>query len=138
MDALSRARQEMATIVSEMPVQKALTSRVPRNAELKIEPADKVRIYRETDKKYVGPYPVIRVDGKQLFVVIEDREVQFSVHQAIQASTYDEIVYGECLVHTLSKVLPKFNSNKRSTKPGKKRIIPAVYISEGETIRFPN
>ncbi len=87
LDALSWARQIKATIVSEMRVQKALTSRVPRNAELKIEPGDKVRIYRETDMKYVGSYPVILVDGKQLFVVIEDREVQSSVHQAIQAST---------------------------------------------------
>ncbi len=79
MDSLIRARQKMATIVSELRVQKAVASRVQRNAELKIEPGDKVRIYRDTDKKYFGPYPIIRVDGKQLFVVINDREVQFSV-----------------------------------------------------------
>ncbi len=130
MDALSLVRQEVAIIVSEMRVQKALTSRVPRNAELKIEPRDKVRIYRETDKKYVGPYLVFRVDNKQLFAVIKDREVQFSVHQAIEPSTYDEIVNGERLVHTLSKILPQLNSNKRRTKPSKKRIIPAVHITE--------
>ncbi len=79
MDALSVARQEMDTIVSELRVQKALASRFPRNAKLKIEPGYKVRICRETDKKYIGPYPVIRVYGKQLFVIISDREVQFSV-----------------------------------------------------------
>ncbi len=79
MDALSVARQEMDTIVSELRVQKALASLFPRNTELKIEPGYKVRICRETDKKYIGPYPVIRVYGKQLFVIISDREVQFSV-----------------------------------------------------------
>ncbi len=79
MDALPRARQKIATIVSELRVQKALASRVPGNAELKVEPGDKVRTYRDTDKKYVGLYPMIRVDGKQLFVVINNREVQFSV-----------------------------------------------------------
>ncbi len=76
-----------ATIVSEIRVQKAFASRVPLNAELKIEPRDKVRIYHETDKKYVGPYQVIRVDGKQLFVVFNDREVQISALQAIKSST---------------------------------------------------
>ncbi len=120
----------MATIVSELRVQKALASRVPRSAELKIEPGDKFRIYRETDKKYIGPYPVIRVDGKQLFIKINDREVQFSVHQAIQASTYHTILNGERLVHTLPEVLPKFSSTRESTKPDKKRTIPTVHITE--------
>ncbi len=82
-NALSRARQEMAKVVSKMLVLKALTPRIPRSAELKIKRGDKFRIYRETYKKYVEPYPVIRVDGKQLFVVIKDREVHFRVHQAI-------------------------------------------------------
>ncbi len=36
MDALSRGRQEMATIVAEMRKHKALASRVPRNAYLAI------------------------------------------------------------------------------------------------------
>ncbi len=54
MDSLSRARQEMVTIVAEMRIQKALASRVRRNADLTIQPGDKVRIYRERDKKYVG------------------------------------------------------------------------------------
>ncbi len=130
MDSLLHARQEMATIVSELRVQKALPSRVPRNAELKIEPGGNARIYRETHKKYTGSYPVIRVDGKQLFVIINDREVQFSVHQAIQASTYDTIGNGERLEHTLSKVLPQFSSTRKSTKPDKKRTIQTVHITE--------
>ncbi len=46
MHALSCARQEIATIVAEMRIQKAIASRVPRNAELTIEPGGKVLIYR--------------------------------------------------------------------------------------------
>ncbi len=106
MHGFSLARRAMAAIVSEILLRKALAFRVPRNAELKIEPGDKVRIYCETNKKYVGPYQVIRVDDKQLFDVINDREVQFSVQKAIKASTYRTIVNGERLVHALSKVLP--------------------------------
>ncbi len=130
-DALSRARQEMGTIVSEFLLHRALAFRVPRNAELKIEPGKKVRIYCNTFKKYVGACPVVRIDGKQLFFVINYREVQFSFHQAIQASTYDMIVNGERLVHTISKVLLKFLLTRGSTTPNKKRIIPTVHITEG-------
>ncbi len=79
-DALSCACQEMAPIFSKLLVQEALVSRVPRNAELKIEHGAKVLIHPETDEEYVGPKPVIRVEGKPLFVVINDREVKFSVH----------------------------------------------------------
>ena len=33
-------------------------------------------------------------------------------------------------MHALSKVLPKFPSTRRSTKPNKKQIIPAIHITE--------
>ncbi len=95
MNALSRTRQEMATIVAETRIHEVLASRVSRTAGSTIQPGDKVRTYHKSDKKYVGPYPVIRVDREQVFVVIDDREVQFSIHQVVQAKTYDEIVNGE-------------------------------------------
>ena len=119
MDALSRAHQEMATIVTETRIHKALASWVSRTAGLTIQPGDKVRIYRESDKKYVGPYPVIRVDRKQVFVVIDDREVQFSIYQVVQATTYDEIVNGERLIYNLSNPMPQFASTLKSSKPKK-------------------
>ncbi len=72
MYAISRARREMATIVSELRIRKALSLRIPRNADLLIEAEDKVSVFRETDNKYVGPYPVIRVDGMQVFVISKD------------------------------------------------------------------
>ena len=42
MDALSRARQEMATIIAEMRIRKALASQDPRKADIKIEPDYKI------------------------------------------------------------------------------------------------
>ena len=44
MDALSCARQEIATIFTEMHIHRALASRVPCNANLTKEPGDKVQI----------------------------------------------------------------------------------------------
>lgn len=65
MRALQQARKEMATITAEIRIQRALSSRVPRNTDLELHPGDRVRVYRETDRKYIGPFPVIRADGKK-------------------------------------------------------------------------
>ncbi len=109
--------------------QNALASRVPRNADLTIEPGDKVRIYSESEKKYVGPYPVIRIDEKQVFVVIDEREVQSSIHQVVQATTYDEVVNSERLIYNLQNAMPQFSSAKKSSKPNKPRVTPGVFVT---------
>ena len=75
MDALSAARRKMVTISADQRIRTALASRVPRNADLKIGVGDKVRAFRETDKRFTGPFPVIRVDSEQIFVLNGDREV---------------------------------------------------------------
>lgn len=89
MQALECAPKEMATRTPELRIRKELLSRVPRNAAVQIVAGEKVRVYRETDRPYVGPYPVTRVDKKQVYVVIKDREVQFSIHQVPLADHYD-------------------------------------------------
>ena len=43
-----------------------MISQVPRNADLTLKPGDKAHVYRETDKRYMGPYPVLRVVDKQV------------------------------------------------------------------------
>ncbi len=74
MDDLSSAHLEMATFGFEIHVYKYFASRASRNAELKIQPGDKVQILSHKDKKYFGTCQVIRVVGKQLSAVINDRE----------------------------------------------------------------
>ena len=108
MKALEKARTQIATIFAEQRISKAMASQVPRNSDLIIESGDKVRFYRETDKKYAGPFPVIRIDGKQVYLLQDDREVQFGIHQVILATTYDSIVNGEKFAGTLRSVLPSF------------------------------
>lgn len=53
-----------------------------RNADLKIEVGEKVRVYRETDRFLTGPYPVICVERKQIFILVNNREVQFGLQSA--------------------------------------------------------
>ena len=47
MDAVQSARREMAIIFAELRIRKALSSRVPRNADLVIEVGDLVRVFRD-------------------------------------------------------------------------------------------
>eukprot|EP00171_Calliarthron_tuberculosum_P022791 IDg22791t1 len=128
MKALAAARTEMATITAELRVRKALMSKVPRNADLILHPGDQVRVYRETDKKYVGPYPILRVDDKQVFLLIKDKEVQFSLHQVILSSKYDSIVNGENTVQIIHNATKQFRSSNRTMRQKQKPL--SVHITE--------
>ena len=131
MDAMQLARWETAIITAELRIRKALSSRVPRNADLVIEIGDLVRVFRDTDKRYVGPYPVIRVDGTHVFIIGNHREVKFNKHQVLPASTYVNIISGEHLVTTLHSSLSKLSSNRpcKSSTVNRKEI-PNVLITE--------
>ncbi|MEM6805931.1 MAG: reverse transcriptase domain-containing protein, partial [Bacteroidota bacterium] len=113
MRAIQIARTEMSTITSELRIRKAMLSKVPRNANLTLKPGEKVRVFRETDKKYLGPYPVVRVDGKQVFVLVKDKEVQHSIHQVLPASEYDKILNGDKVIDELQTMFSSFTSRPR-------------------------
>ena len=57
MQALKEARKEMSSIKAELRIRKALMSRAPRSTDIILEPEDQVRVFRETDRKYVGHSP---------------------------------------------------------------------------------
>ena len=110
MRALQAGRTEMETVVSELRVRQAMLSKIPRCVDTILKPGDLVRVYRETDKKYVGPYPVIRVDGKQVYLFINGKEVQHGVHQILPAKEYDRITKGEEQIGTLYAMIKQFTS----------------------------
>ncbi len=120
----------MGTIGSEVCLQKKLTNLALYNVKSKIEPGYKVQIHRDTGTNYITHYPVIRVYAKEFFIVINDRDVRFSLIQAIQASSYHMILNPERRAHAPSKLLSQFALIMRSTKPDKKRIILIVHVTE--------
>ncbi len=131
MDAMQSDRREMAIITAELQIRKALSSRVPRNADLVIEVGDLVRVFRENDKRYVGPYPVIRVDGTHVFIIDNHREVKFNKHQVLPASTYENNKSGEHFVTTLHSLLSKLSSNRLCKSPTvNRKEIPSVLITD--------
>ena len=85
MKALEAASTEMATVTAELRARTAMLKKMPRNVDLVLSPGDKVRVFRGPNNRYIGRYPVIRVDGTQLFVLSKDHEMQFSAHQVLPA-----------------------------------------------------
>lgn len=67
MEALKEARAEAETITAQLRA---------RNADLVVHPGDMVRVFRETDKCYTGPYPAEKVDVTQVLIIVKGKEVQ--------------------------------------------------------------
>ena len=95
-----------------MRIREALSSCVPRNADLVNEAGDLVRVFRKTGKHYLRLYPVIRVDVTHVFIIDNDREVKFSKHQVVLTTNYGNITTCENLVTNLHSSLPKLSPNR--------------------------
>lgn len=124
MTALREARSEMETIVSQLRIRRAILAKVPRCSDFVLEPGDMVRVFRESDKSYIQPYPVLRVDGKQVYILDGRREVQFSLHQVIPVRTFDALTHGDHYMDELYAATRQFCSQK----PRKKNQIPPVDV----------
>lgn len=103
-----------------------MLAKVPRNVELVLNGGDMVRVYRETDRNYAGPYPVQCIDGTQVFVLVNDREVQHSLDRVVLAKECDDLLNGDSLLNVLYASTKQF----RSTKPKRKPSRPEVMITE--------
>lgn len=110
MRALNEARREMASVTAELRIRKALLSRAPRNVDVVLEPGDKVKVYRETDRKYIGPFPVLRINGKQVVVLQNDTEKKFSLHKVIRIDQYERIINGDIQLEELREMMGQFKS----------------------------
>ena len=112
MEALKEARAEAATITARLRVRKALLAKTPRNVDLVLHKGDMVRVYRETDRCYTGPYPVQRVDGTQVYLIVNDHEVQHNIDQVIPATDYENLVNGDYMMKSLFTATKQFQSRK--------------------------
>ena len=126
MEALKEARAEAATITAQLRVRKAMLAKVPRDVDLVLKRGDMVRVYRETDKKYTGPFPVERVDGTKVFVIVNGHEVQHNLDQVILSKEYDNLVNGESSIDLFYTAIKQF----RSTKPRHKLKDFDIYITK--------
>jgi hypothetical protein len=88
MAALQAARAEMEQIICAQRIQRALSSRAPSAEVATIRAGMLVLVFCDKYNKFVGPFDVIKVEGKQAWVTGEDGVV---VHYHIsQLKSYIE------------------------------------------------
>lgn len=94
MRIIQTAKSEMATIVAELRIKQALLSRPPAAASVIHQPGDMVRIYREGDRRMIGPFRVIRIQEKEIYVDQDGRLAHYNITQAIpeRRQTHEDLL----------------------------------------------
>ena len=83
METLQMAKDEMEQIVAEQRLKTALISKLPTSVREEFNVGDNVLVYREKQKpfKWTGPFPITKVDGKQIYTNRNGKIAQHSRHQ---------------------------------------------------------
>jgi hypothetical protein len=82
MKALEAARAEMETITSELRVRRALSAIIPTASTEPYSAGQKVLVYRDNESPHwQGPYSIIRIENKQVYIDRNGKEVQHSISQ---------------------------------------------------------
>lgn len=69
-------------------------------------------MFRERYKRYTGPFPVLGLDGKQVFALDRDREVQFNIAQVLRLHHLDPISRRDSVMDALHSQLSQLRSNR--------------------------
>jgi hypothetical protein len=110
MKALEAARAEMETITSELRVRRALSANIPTASTKSYSAGQKVLVYRETESPHwQGPYNIIRIENKQVYIDRNGREVQHSISQI---KPYVDSINDESM-NTLCCMLKPFYSKQQ-------------------------
>ena len=68
LQAIVDARLEMGRIVTEQRISRALKSKLPPAVTHDIKSGDDVLVFREKNKRWIGPYKASRVEDKKVFI----------------------------------------------------------------------
>jgi hypothetical protein len=75
--AMESARCEIDTMVSELRINRALSSKTPPVAIRVYIPGELVYVYGERPEKWIGPFSITGIDGKTVYVRDGDDEKPF-------------------------------------------------------------
>ena len=81
--ALRAAKAEMETIIAESRIRRALHSKLPPATRYLIKPGDHVRVYRETSKRWEGPFTVTKTTPKIISVTDGTKVRQFNISSVL-------------------------------------------------------
>ncbi len=128
----------IAIISTKLRIRKTLSPHVSRNADLVIAFSKSVRIIRETDIRYNGPFLVILVDRTPVLTIEEHHEVKFNNRQVFPYTSFGCMHSGEKLLPTLHASLRKLSSNRSCQSYAvNQKEIPSVSITEVLLIKDP-
>lgn len=83
MNSLKTARDEMAQIVAEKRVLRALRSMVPPEARYLLKPGELVRFFCEKERRWIGPFEVVKVEGKSIYLSDTTKVMKFNIVQVM-------------------------------------------------------
>lgn len=81
--AMNATRDEALKVSPELHITRVLKYKMSPSARLTLKPGDHVRVFRETRKKREGPFLVIRIDGKTVWVNYGTGVKQFRPSQIV-------------------------------------------------------
>lgn len=71
-EAFRIAREEYLKISNKLRLQRALKAKVPENADLFYAEGQKVWVFRDELKRFVGPMTIVSVDSSNRMVTVEE------------------------------------------------------------------
>lgn len=74
MRVMKSARREYASVIASLCIAQALRSRLPPAKDFNIVPGDHVHVFREVSTQFHGPFELIRVSDKEIYVNCEIKE----------------------------------------------------------------
>ena len=95
----------------QLPGNGITRSRLPPATEYDVRPGDDVYVFREKDKRWHGPYNVLKRRNKQVYVDIGGTETQFNLSQVLPDSR-------DVLDHELVRLLDAVAPFKSNPPPG--------------------
>lgn len=101
-------RLEMASITAKLKIQHALRAKLPPAASYSVAPGDDVYVYKEKDKQWKGPFKVVRVFEKQVFVDRNGKEAQYSLAHVLPT----QHARGLSLIHHVRRSLGRTESRQ--------------------------
>lgn len=83
MAALETAKREMSTITAGLRIRQALRSKLPPATRYDIQQGIEVLVCRKKEKQWVGPYRVVRVMEKEVYVDWDGEKKHFNLCQVV-------------------------------------------------------
>lgn len=88
--AMPLARSEVGTVTAELRISMAIQFKLPHATHLDFVPGGYVRVYKEKDSRWCGPFRIIRVRNKEVTVTYGKSTRTYGIAQAIR---YKSTVY---------------------------------------------